>query len=100
MRDQAGQSISRGDFVVYGARWGNSGHIKLGIVTDTDRGSIITGDFNCVYDPEKKEYTDKSEFQCSGVPGHGVSGFKLLKLPSYVYQNAYNILYEKAKKYL
>lgn len=101
MRDMLGNTLVKGDFVAYGARSGNTGQLRLGIITNPEKGSIVTGTgYHQTYDWKTKTDIDKWSFQCSGVQGHGVDGGKLLKIPTSSAEDVYRELYEKAEKFL
>lgn len=96
-----GNKLEKGSFVAYGARSGNSGELRMGIITNVKKGSIVSGTgSHRTYNWEKKKEVDEWTFSCSGVQGHGVDGSRLLKLEPEHCQEVYDILYEKAKKYL
>lgn len=104
MKDMLGTPIKKGDLVAYGARSGNTGKLKIGIITDVEKGSIISGTGNHrTYDWKNKKDIDEYDFVCSGVQGHGVDGSKLLRLGDSIYSNhpdIYDTLREKAEKFL
>jgi hypothetical protein len=101
MKDMLGNKLVKGDFVAYGTRSGNTGQLRLGIITNPEKGSIVTGTgHHRTYDWNTRTDIDKWTFECSGVQGHGVDSGKLLKINVTEHINAYNQLYDKAKKYL
>lgn len=100
MKDTRGTELHVGDLVAYGARSGNTGELRIAIITNVDKKAIISGDYRQKWDVEKRTYSGEYEFNCSGVQGFGVDGAKLLKLDPIYYNDVYAILLEKSSKYL
>lgn len=100
MKDTRGTELNVGDLVAYGARSGNTGELRIAIVTNVDKKAIISGDYRKKWDVEKRTYSDEYEFNCSGVQGFGVDDAKLLKLDPVYYNDVYAVLLERANKWL
>lgn len=99
MKDQAGKELAVGDFVAYGARSGNSGALRLGIVTNIEKSSILTGSYYQTYNHDKQDY-DGYSFDSSTTQGHGVDGGRLLKIVPSVAPEAYLELMKNARRFL
>jgi hypothetical protein len=101
MKDMLGEELFKGDFVAYGARSGNTGQLKLGIITDTEKQTIVTASANYRTYRDGVQLEEKEYYiECSGVQGRGIDGDKLLKIDKHFHPNEYALIYEKAKKYL
>lgn len=101
MRDMLGNTLNKGDLVAFGARSGNSGELRMGIITNIEKAQLLTGKgYHCSWDYKTEKEVDEYSFYINYTVGTGVDESRLLKLEPTSYQEVYDQLAEKAKKYL
>lgn len=101
MKDMAGNTLNAGDMVAYGARSGNTGELRIGIIVNPEKAQMLSGTYtHRTYDWQTKEEVDEYNFNIGGSLGNGVHGSRLLKLDPMIHNDIYTLLVTGAEKWL